>query len=43
MKQTVLIRCKNNGSKLTVETGSTLNDIYRASGLQMEYGPYRAR
>ncbi len=39
MKQTVLIRCKNNGSKLTVETGSTLNDIYRASGLQMEYGP----
>ena len=39
MKQTVLIRCKNNGSKLTVEAGSTLNDIYRASGLQMEYGP----
>ncbi len=39
MKQTVQIRCKNNGSKLTVETGSTLNDIYRTSGLQMEYGP----
>ena len=39
MKQTVQIRCKNNGSKLTVETGSTLYDIYRTAGLQMEYGP----
>ncbi len=39
MKQTVQIRCKNNGSKLTVEIGSTLSDIYRATGLQMEYGP----
>ena len=39
MKQTVQIRCKNNGSKLTVETGSTLYDIYRTAGLQMQYGP----
>ncbi len=39
MKQTVQIRCKNNNEKLNVAIGSTLFDIYRASGLHMEYGP----
>ena len=43
MAKTVLVLCKNNGQSLQVETGSTLADIYKQCGLQMEYGPISAR
>jgi uridine kinase len=37
------IRCKNNGQLLRVATGSTLKDVYKLSGLHMDYGPMAAR
>lgn len=37
------IRCKNNKKNITVESGSTLSDIFSISGLQMSYGPVSAR
>lgn len=42
MRSKVEIRCLNNGKILHVPTGSTLSDIYKASGLDMEYGPISA-
>lgn len=39
----VTIRCKNNDELLTVPIGSTLSDVYKISGLSMQYGPVSAR
>ena len=39
MADSVKIRCQNNGKLIKVPFGSTLEDIYRASGLQMEHEP----
>lgn len=43
MKQVLQIRCKNNKKTLEVPIGSTLSEIFRASGLKMEYGPVSAK
>lgn len=42
MKQTVKIRCKNNGETKEIAIGSTLNEAYEAFGLSMEFGPINA-
>ena len=39
----VQILCKNNGKTLSVAIGSTLSDVYRASGMEMEFGPVSAK
>lgn len=39
MKQTVKIRCKNNGETKEIAIGSTLKEAYEAFGLSMEFGP----
>lgn len=43
MRQTLQIRCKNNGQTLTVPVGSSLAEIYKQSGLQLQYGPINAK
>ena len=43
MDKTVNIRCLNNNTTLSVPVGSTLNEIFELSGLQMNYGPINAR
>ena len=43
MRETVQIRCKNNGKILTVPIGSTLEEIYEQSGIEMTYGPVSAK
>ena len=43
MEKQIKIRCKNNKKTLNISIGSTLSDIFSASGLQMEYGPISAR
>ena len=43
MRQTLQIRCKNNGQTLTVPVGSSLAEIYEQSGLQLQYGPINAK
>ena len=43
MKQVVQIRCKNNKKVINSAIGSTLSEIYDASGLDMEYGPVSAK
>ncbi len=43
MKQTVKIRCRNTGSVIEAEAGSTLEDIYKVSGVEMEFGPISAK
>lgn len=42
MKQTVRIRCKNNGETKEIAIGSTLKEAYEAFGLSMEFGPINA-
>ena len=42
MKQTVKIRCKNNGESKEIAIGSTLKEAYEAFGLSMEFGPINA-
>jgi len=42
MEQTIQIRIKNNGQTIEVPIGSNLEEIYRASGLEMKYGPVSA-
>ena len=39
----VQIRCKNNGQTLAVPTGSTLSEAFKASGLEMTFGPICAK
>lgn len=43
MEQQILIRCKNNKKTMKISIGSTLSEIFSASGLEMEYGPISAR
>lgn len=42
MDNLLKLRCKNNNTIITVSLGSTLADVYAASGLDMEYGPVAA-
>jgi len=39
----IKIFCKNNGQHLEVPAGSTLEDIYAQTGLEIEHGPMVAR
>ena len=39
----IKIRCKNNGQTLKVPVGTTMEEVYRMTGLAMEYGPISAR
>lgn len=43
MKQILLIRCKNNKNVLKVNVGSTLSEVFSASGIKMDYGPVCAK
>ncbi len=43
MENTRNVRCKNNGQLLQVPVGCNLEEVYRQSGLSMEYGPVVAR
>ena len=43
MKQVIQIRCKNNKKVINIAIGSTLSDIFLASGLDMKYGPVSAK
>ena len=43
MKEIIQIRCKNNKKTLRLPIGSSLSDIFNASGLKMEYGPISAK
>lgn len=43
MTDTVKIRCRNTDQTLVVETGSTLSDVFRQTGMSMEYGPVSAK
>ncbi len=43
MKQTLLIRCKNNKKVLKVNVGSTLSEVFSASDIKMDYGPICAK
>ena len=43
MNPKVKVRCRNNGTKIEAETGSTLLDVYELSGLKMEHGPIVAK
>ncbi len=38
----VKIFCRNNGESVSVPMGTKLEEVYRLSGLQMEYGPVLA-
>ena len=42
MEQTIKIYCKNMGQTIEAPMGSNLEDIYKLSGLKMEYGPISA-
>jgi len=37
------IRCKNNNTVISAPLGSTLQEVYELSGLEMQYGPVSAR
>lgn len=39
----IKLRCKNNGKTIEMPIGSTLQEAYEQSGLQLEYGPVSAR
>lgn len=43
MKQTIHIRCKNNGQKLEVPIGSTLSEVFRLLSIDMRHGPICAK
>jgi uridine kinase len=43
MEQVIQIRCKNNKKTKDIRIGSTLSDIFREFGLDMEYGPVSAK
>ncbi len=42
-KQQLQIRCKNNKKTLNITPGSTLSDVFFASGLKMDCGPVCAK
>ena len=39
----IRIRCANNGQTMNVLMGSTLEEIYEATGLQLPHGPIVAK
>lgn len=43
MEDVLQIFCKNNDKMIEVEPGSTLSEVYAASGLTLPYGPTSAR
>lgn len=43
MKQQLQIRCKNNKKTQNITPGSTLSDVFFASGLEMDCGPVCAK
>ena len=43
MNQTIKVRCRNTGAKIEAEAGSSLNEVYSMTGLQMEHGPIVAK
>lgn len=43
MEKVIQIRCKNNKKIKNISIGSTLSEIFRDSGLHMDYGPVSAR
>ena len=43
MKQLIQIRCKNNKKIKNIAIGSTLSDVFREFGLEMDYGPMSAK
>lgn len=43
MNPKVKVRCRNNGTKIEADTGSSLHDVYELSGLKMEHGPIVAK
>ena len=43
MEKTVNVFCRNNNTSYDVPVGSSLQDIYELTGLQMEYGPMSVR
>ncbi len=43
VKQVLQIRCKNNKKTLNIAPGSTLSDVFFASGLKMHHGPVCAK
>ena len=43
MEKTKNVRCKNKGQLLQVPEGCNLEEVFRMSGLKMEYGPVVAR
>ena len=43
MEQTVRIRCRNNGVVIETAVGSTLESVFRQTGLKMVHGPVSAR
>ena len=43
MEQVIQIRCKNNKKIKNIRIGSTLSEIFREFGLDMEYGPVSAK
>ncbi len=43
MEHVIQIRCKNNKKTKNIRIGSTLSEIFREFGLDMEYGPVGAK
>ena len=43
MKQTVEVLCQNNGQRIEVPVGSTLNEIYPEFNLDIPFGPISAK
>ena len=43
MERSITIRCKNNGQRITLPIGSTVEDAYNLAGLQMALPPVIAR
>ena len=42
MEQTIEIVCKNNGKKIEVPVGATLEEVYKLTGLELRHGPVSA-
>ena len=43
MPNTLKIRCRNTGQKISLPFGSSLSDAFKQAGFEMEYGPVCAR
>ena len=42
MEKTIQVHCQNNGKTIEVPIGSNLEEIYKKSGLEIQYGPLSA-